>query len=243
MNYIHFDNLVKTNKEFSYILGFLWADGYLRNVKNSFDISLEIKKTDFDELYDTMFSYRKWTTRFRTRKTGKPLGEFRIRSKTLGEFLFSMDYKSKSIMSPTKILDYLPKKFHKYWWRGYFDGDGSFSYEEKTNSGRFQIWSTFHQDWSSFLLLMKKININPSLSLYERTSKNKKIHKSSCYSISDKPSLIKLKKYLYPEGYESLGLMRKYKILEMSSSPYKRDRKLVKPKTGAKIIKIYKTRS
>jgi intein/homing endonuclease len=120
-----FDN-IDANK--SYILGFLWADGYINN-----RIETTIKSSDFNNIYNIFSKSGDWKQLHRDRhskQTGKiyKSSSLYYYGKETYNFLYENDYKIKSSTQPTKILNIIPKEYHKDFYRGYIDGDGSFSY-------------------------------------------------------------------------------------------------------------------
>jgi len=59
------------------------------------------------------------------------------------DFLSENNYKEKSYVSATKILNKIPNNLKKYFFRGYFDGDGSIYKYEKYYQVGLNITSTY----------------------------------------------------------------------------------------------------
>ncbi len=88
------------------------------------------------------------TTLIRQRKmNGKPFGRpayavsFRLTG--IEKQLSEWDIHRKT--DPCGLLSQIPDHLRHYWWRGYFDGDGSLHIQPKYQSLAF--WSTYDQDW------------------------------------------------------------------------------------------------
>lgn len=209
-----------TDKRMLYILGFVWADGGLDG--NS--IITEIKYTDYLELkIITEKTNLDWKYKDRLRylkKTDKyyKQGCFYLTNKIFCKILYDYDYKVKSYLSPTKILNDIPFELQHHFIRGYIDGDGSFSIygENIKNSSlqvKFNITSTINYDWTFMIELFNKIGIdNHGINNYDRKS-----GKSSIIGISNKWDIIKLGEWLYKDS-EEIRLERKYnKFLEIKN--------------------------
>jgi len=204
----------------SYILGFIYADGHV--CKNGNEISIMIGEKDFENIKDIISKTGEWSSKKRVRlskQTNKKYvsGCFRHYSNLTSLFLTENGYKEKSYLSPVKILNKIPKELHNHFFRGYIDGDGSFSFYGK-NSCKFNICSTIEQDWSCMTDLLKKLGVDVyKIYKYKRKSGN-----SSLLSISNKWDIIKLGEYLYKDSKE-IYLKRKYeKYLEIKNSDIKK---------------------
>jgi len=200
----------------SYILGFIYADGHV--CKNGNEISIMIGEKDFENIKDIIIKTGKWSIKKRIRllkQTNKKYvsGCFRYHSKQTNLFLTKNDYREKSYLSPFKILNKIPKELHNNFFRGYIDGDGSFSFYGK-KSCKFNICSSIGQDWSCMVDLLKKLHID----VYKVYKYKRKNGNSSLLSISNKWDIIKLGEYLYKDS-EEIRLERKYeKYLEIKNS-------------------------
>ena len=206
MSIPHFTSLVK-EKEFVYFLGFLWADGYISKSTNSIEIN--ITKDDFDILQKPLSEHIEWNIFHKQRKhDGIPYGKPQIKAQkcmpSLKSFLLEYGYGFKSGGPPSSILRIIPAFLHHYWWRGYFDGDGSVAIS-KNGCKNLAFWSVLSQDWNELSQLMKSLDIHFSIYLYERKCGN-----SSALTITNKENIIKFGKYLYPEMKYDFGLKRKF---------------------------------
>lgn len=212
-NSVPYENFINvTSKEISYVLGFLWADGYLRlpynvstkiNSKDSIDI-----KTVFDKTGEwTNYSYKKYDKR-----TNKNYDTFIITTsnRNLVDFLIENDYDKKSKISPDKILSKIPEEYKSYFFRGYSDGDGCF-YNYKNNQ-QYIIASTYEQDWVFMKNIFKKLNIFYTIKRSKIITKKGKNSNSSQIRITNKNDVDLFGDYIYNNdiNFDNIGLLRKY---------------------------------
>lgn len=201
------------NPETAYILGLLWADGF---VKQKHSISISGVEEDMIHHISTFKKTGEWRVIRREKhrygiKT-KPILTVECNNIELLRYLEDKDYKSKSYSSACKIIQTIPEELQHFWFRGLFDGDGCFSIIEIGKNNRIQgsisIASSFDQDWSYLINLCKKINIE-SFRVYKSISK--KGHKSSRFSIQRKTDILRFCNYIYQNrGLDKIGLPRKY---------------------------------
>jgi intein/homing endonuclease len=128
--------------EVLYILGFIWADGNL--YKDSINIS--IKQTDFDNISSIFNQVGNWgyhTRERQSKQTDKTYitTKISINDKKLANFLLKNDFNIKSHTSPNKILSIIPNELKNHFYRGYIDGDGSFSLYSNNQICNFNITS------------------------------------------------------------------------------------------------------
>ena len=205
----------------SYILGFLWADGYV----NKYSISTTIKTSDFKNINSIFQKTGNWGFYHRKRfsKKSKKFYEsstIYISSKEISKFLIHNDFKIKSKTSPNKILSLIPENLQNHFFRGYVDGDGSFSFYGKKQI-KFNITSTINQDWYFIEKLFEKLKINS----YHIFKYDRKSGISSMITISNKWDIIKLGEYLYSSS--ECKLQRKYsKYLQIKNSDVKKSKPL-----------------
>ena len=202
---------MKIDKNFSYFLGFLWADGYLwSNPKtNTFRVILENSSDDLDILLPFFNGIGHFSLFRRWRKNStKEILRATLNNKKLFNFLMDNGFSNK--LSPHTVLQKIPKKFHCYFWRGLFDGDGYFGViERKTRNSTdyvIEITSDYNQDWSELSNLCQKSNINFKIEqvIYKESRR-------SVFSIRTIESMIKFGNILY-KGYtkKEVGLPRKH---------------------------------
>jgi hypothetical protein len=203
LNYSEFNNI--TNSYTAYVLGFMWADGHVRDDGRHFNVG-GIKE-DIDEIEPIFTKVGNWGKSVQDRsKNGWKTAKYLIGSnKEIYNFLIENDYKIKSQVSADKILSKIPNDLKHYFFRGLIDGDGCFYY--KDNGRQFALTSTYEQDWGYFEKLCVDLDIKYSIRrLKTINKKTNKENKSSVIRILGK-EITKLGNYLY-QG-EEFGLKRK----------------------------------
>ena len=201
-----------------YLLGFLWADGYLnaQNAKtnNYHNLQCTIVYNDFLDLKPIFNKVGNW---------GEYIKEANIkdgvcRQKSIiltisdtrwNSILCSVDFDKKGYASPTKLLKKIPKKKHYLFYRGYVDGDGCFYITDKAK--HFFIGSTYNQDWSHIESLFTKLKIK-HYKIKKYVSKTG--YKDSRIRISSIDGIQKIVKYLYQDRLD-MGLKRKYEKVKV----------------------------
>lgn len=191
--------------ESSYLLGLIWADGYLFSSSvNSKGIKIECKSDDINCILSVFNSTGKWNQYFRERIGRSHQTIMHTTNNILYNFLKDYDFCEKSIKSPDKILSIIPMEYKKYFFRGWIDGDGCF-YQHK-HMRQFVIAGSYEQNWTAFENLCKKLSINFTLS--RKLSKN---GNSSIIRFGGRESICKLHNYVYSNFInDKIGLTRKY---------------------------------
>lgn len=209
-----------------YLLGFLWADGH---VDKKYGIKLEIKTSDFNVIKPLFqyYGFKNFKERYRSNSKNSQTS-FYIGNKSLNIYLQELEYREKSYIAPSRVLNIIPKHNHYLWWRGYFDGDGCF-YTKGSNHS-FTVWSSINQDWIELYNLFNTLNISSyHTSTYIRKNGT---HCSSCVKISKQDDILKLGTYIYKDNL-NIGLTRKYnKYLECITPPSPLFAKQVSNKPG-----------
>jgi hypothetical protein len=200
-------------KYFCYVLGILWADGYIyskNRTKNRVEIALLYDDLiDIEYIFNNVGIWKKYKI-IRKNSKHKPQLKFRVTDESLYNFLKENDYDIKSMKSPNKIIEKIPENNRKYFFKGIFDGDGCFYY--KNNTRQCSITSNYEQDWEYITNLFD--NLNCRYSIYKQISKS---GKRSNIRITSK-DIIKFGNYLYDDK-EILGLKRKFiKFIEIKKS-------------------------
>lgn len=203
---------IKT-KEITYLLGLIWADGFLNASKNGYNHSLgfTMVKEDIDIVKPVLKIIGKWNYYERKQpiESWKPSINVITNNKRIFNFLVEHDYHKKSYISANKILSKIPDELKHYFFRGLIDGDGCFYYykpEIGSTLRQFALTSTYEQDWGYFETLCKKLNIKYSI---KRTINSKS--SSSSIRITNKDGIKKLGEFIYNNFNEDkIGLVRKY---------------------------------
>jgi len=205
-----------TTPEVAYILGLLWADGYIG--KNN-AVNIQAVRTDLDLLYKHFLTTGNWKIYYRTPKNRKEQATIHKGNMMLANFLKENDYTIKSDKSACKILSIIPENLKHYWFRGVVDGDGCF-YIRNKKSYQFSLASSYQQDWTYFEDLLKSLNIKYNIQRRIQIRKNLPSTQSSVIRISNKNTIKILGEYIY-QNYEidKIGLHRKYeKFLQIKAN-------------------------
>lgn len=201
------NSFVVNDDKTAYFLGFLWADGHLYGKEGHYmQAHITMSKDDYDDLVEyfpkdlgEFLSYEKKQKNIKH----KTKIYFRLKNPSFAYFLYKNDYKNKSIVSPIKILNKIPESLHKFFWLGYFDGDGCFYVGKKCCS--FSVCGAIDQDWHCLESLSTLLNIK-SYAINKRVNKNRN-SKCSVYRIWRKDDVKILINYLYKDTV--FGLKRK----------------------------------
>jgi hypothetical protein len=177
------DIIENPTKEFAYLLGFLWADGYiLKKIdKKGFNhnrIVCEIVSDDFDMIWNNFKDFSKWSVSKRKRRENwKETKTATINNKYLYEFLESLGFKSK-LEGFDKVFKYLQKfNLIDYFICGLFDGDGHTDFKKL-----IELSSSISQNWKSIEEIFKINNISYGLYYYKHPTKN---HSASIIKIQN----------------------------------------------------------
>lgn len=125
-----------TSPEVAYFLGYFWADGNIIQKDYGWGlgskISMEIVSEDANDIKHILEKIGSWSMNPRKRnKKWKETTKIATSSKDLYKFLSENDYDKKSNLEPTKILSKISEELKPYWWRGFFDGDGTLVFNER----------------------------------------------------------------------------------------------------------------
>jgi len=197
--------------EQAYLLGFIWADGYCKRGM----VSLTIAEEDMNNIKNIFMQTGEW--KFTKLKKGKfskkEILSMRIYSIKLSEIFKKMGFFEKSGASHKKVLDFIPEKLWPYWFRGYFDGDGTIFNDLKRKNTKVSISSTYEQDWSYLQHILSELGVKTSIyqnkSHYKHDEEERDC-KHSILSLPNIPSIYKFFKYIYNPELKHFGLERKY---------------------------------
>jgi hypothetical protein len=200
-------NLFSTNfnEDSVYILGLLWADGYINKNKTT---SISCIQSDMDDVVEIFKRTGEWKISNKIKKYHDGCevnSQIKISTTTwdLYETLKKYGFHNKSFLSPNILLNEIPKKLHKYWYRGYLDGDGCIRLGK--NRGMSVVFtSTYEQDWEFMKLICDELKI--SYKVYQVIQKQ---GKSSNLVIHRKNDVKKFLDFIYND-YNGIGFKRKY---------------------------------
>lgn len=203
-----------TNPILVYYLGLLWADGSV----NFSSARLQNVEEDARYFYDTIKSLGGFRTYLNIPKNGIDKDQFIVTMNhtEICEYLMSMDYGVKSLVSPTKILSTIPDNLKHLFWLGFFDGDGNcYQHPRNRRQGKTAFCGSYEQDWTDLEKLLQGLGIRYKI---DRTI-NKKGQKGSTVTSYCLYEICKLEKYFYPD-YENtkIGLFRKYEKFQLIKS-------------------------
>ncbi|MBV6513863.1 MAG: hypothetical protein FMNOHCHN_03419 [Ignavibacteriaceae bacterium] len=190
------------NPKFIYLLGFIWADGHLTRERKRFGLAIELKSTDGESLKELFSSIVPMRYRLYEKKDGYKTSAFYCRNKELCSFLGENDYCIKSFCEPTKILSKIKQDFHIFFWKGFFDGDGSIS-----PNGRHRLvsfYGPYDYKWEELTNFFSKLEISAKIRKTIGVYGN-----NSQFYFCRGHWVEKFFKLIYPNGYD-FGLKRKY---------------------------------
>ncbi len=203
-------HLIRVEKPFyAYMLGYLWADGHVSKARPQ--VSMRIVSKDWREIKEKWFeSSKSWNDRVVNPNELNPnrqeVTDIVIQHQEFHAFLVQNGYLFKSGGSAIDIINAIPEQFRRFFWLGYFDGDGCFWFCRTV--AQVTITSCKEQDWSFAEFLTKNCNIHYTI--------REKIHKgkltASYLHIQSEANIRRFMDYIY-QGAD-FGLKRKRKIYE-----------------------------
>ncbi len=196
------------NSEFiAYLLGFVWGDGYIRKSKSKLGrcyCSIEIVYDDSKDLIKILnICNVKYAQYIRNRNDRKKSIVIIINSPDINEFMRQNDFEIKSSVAPYKVLERMPKKFHKNFFHGLSDADGCF-YVRIKKTYQYSISGTYEYDWGFLEKYFSDIGIKKyQIKNIEQYGKNR----YSIIRLSNKKEIQKLINEIYNSNVT--GLLRK----------------------------------
>lgn len=206
------ENLFINNLNYitSYLLGFIWADGYLRiekrqNGTKKYRIIIGINSEDAKYLQPLLETTGKWSTiHHKTPQKGKPCTSFCSANTILGGFLESNDFNCKATKSPDKILSKIPPELHHFFFLGYLDGDGCIFAKENNKHYCIAFTSDYNQDWTFLSNLCKKLECKFTIKQVIRKTRKSQF---SDFRINGYKNCILFGSFVYQNG--QIGFPRK----------------------------------
>lgn len=198
--------------ESAYVLGLLWADGYIHP---PYSLSIECLSSDMDELQDTFYKVGKWNKYERSRKNRQPQTTFQLCNRELVSYLEGHNYTAKNFKSACSIVDTIPEKLLCYWFRGLIDGDGCFYMSpDGKNSRQFCVASSYEQDWKYMEIIFKRLGIRYKI----KKQVSRLGHKSSMIRVTSPFDIKAFGEWIY-QNYkvDKIGLLRKYEKWKLIS--------------------------
>lgn len=195
----------KINPYSSYLLGFLWADGYLR--KDGFVIQTEIIKKDADNIFNIFLKTGGWNNDTRNRKNKQIQSRIWTSNSILHKDMLNF-YEFKNKNNNFNLINKIPKNLQCYCLRGYFDGDGNIYQNKKQYLNQLSFTAPCDFDWSALTKILDSISVEKYATMNIKRDKNS----SSKLRITNKKDISKLGKYMY-KG-EFFGLTRKFNVIQ-----------------------------
>lgn len=192
-----------TTTEVAYLLGFLWADGHVCAANNG--IVVDCVKDDMDVLEPVFDRTGVWRKASMSRQGKRPSRVFRTYNPALCAYLGSCGYQSKATRSQEAILSTIPSHLHRFFWRGYFDGDGCIYISPRTTA-KVSIAGSYDQDWTSFKRLAVQLGIPTQV-----TKRHDKRSRSSTIFVLGQHNILAFLRWIY-QGFDTdrIGLKRKH---------------------------------
>jgi intein/homing endonuclease len=209
--YEKYSKLLDFNNDISvYLLGFIWADGYV-SIKRRI-VAIQVAEKD-KEISDYFSLIGDWKIRYFSHKlNGKiyPACKVSACSVELATKLAEFGFETKSYSDLNLILQKIPKDKQYLFFRGYFDGDGCLSFK-KIGSYKFTIAMNKKAVHTSIVNFFKKQGLNPVV----LTQESKLGHSSKTINFFRKEEVKNLLKWVYSDNL-NICLKRKYdKYVEM----------------------------
>ncbi len=216
--WINFKFFNRPNKESAYFLGILWGDGYIVSRGYSQDLCIEMVTEDANSLLDIINISGDWNILRRKRGNWKEITKYTLHSQKLVEFLIEHGFNQDK--NPELILSLIPKKFHRYFWLGFLDADGSVSYRPRQKNPFISFSGSYTQTWLELQKFCELHNIIGRICLSKYKTKTGKIHKCSKFYFSKKSENLKFGQILFQDYHNNtFGLKRKYdKFIEYKES-------------------------
>jgi len=136
--------------------------------------------------------------------------------------MIGLGFHKKSKNPPEIILNKIPKDLHRYFFLGFFDGDGCLYHNKGRNCFTLSFTGPKEQDWRFVEELLKSLQIKYGIIRRSHVSKEGTTQSNSFISIQNWSGIKKALEFLY--NGTDLGLSRKraiyekFLLLEKSSS-------------------------
>jgi hypothetical protein len=194
-------------KESCYLLGYLWADGYLGS---NYSIGLSIQERDALNIENTIQETGNWHKHLIKKRKDSWQNQIQYSCNSKVMFNFFKQYGwGNTYLGPCSLLSIIEEDSIKYWFRGYLDGDGCLYKNKKQYLNQLCFSGPYNQNWDFMKRLFTKLDINK----YSEKSIVSK-HSYSRIRICNKKDIISFGEYVY--SGDLFGLDRKYnKFLEI----------------------------
>lgn len=226
-------DFTKMSPYLAYFYGFFFADGCVvfpqgKNLHTR--IGITVKNSDACYIDNVIYNIcHKGSRRIKQLSTGSQICIYDFRSKPLVEFIGNkLGFKYKNQFFDSRIFKFIPERYHSYFWRGYFDGDGS----AILRSNRLGINCTFcgpvNFNYSLLEDKMRDLNIKAKRYESDNLQSQRKIRgRWSTLNIGASHDAAKWLNYIYKDmSRDNIGFTRKYikyitYLEKRALSPYK----------------------
>lgn len=190
--------------EVAYVLGLLWADGHIRPRYN--EIGIELNQVDALTVRPVFERLGTWHYDERIRAgRSKSIARLHMSNPVIHRLLVEWGYLTKSVGTPTSVLQVIPDHLHPLFWRGYLDGDGCLYTRDTTHQLSFS--GSYEQDWTAQIAMCASLGVKTSTDQWV----NDKGHRSSLVRVTARMDVEKVCDWIY-RSYEDdgIGLTRKH---------------------------------
>lgn len=195
--------------EAAYLLGLIWADGWVS--KSHGVVSVSLKEKDMEDVAKTLDAMGKWTYCGIQKREVKKRGITASTSnRILGEHLVNHGYRDKTWRSPDSILSIIPDSLRHYFFRGVFDGDGCLTINGLTS---WSITSGYDQDWTYMTSLCQRLKISYRIdrTFHKERKANGESHRSSAFVVQRHADIRVIMAHIYQgRDADKIGLERKW---------------------------------
>lgn len=191
------------SEEKAWLLGFLFTDGSVRQIGNTYQIRLSIQLND-EEIIDKIKELLQIDTKTHyDRRPNKECCGIEIASKKMFDDLAKYGIiPNKTYLSKGIKLELIPEEFQRHYIRGLFDGDGGISFTGDIAEISCDFTSYFHETVQEFQAAIdKNINKITSNQIFDLDSK------SRC-NWRGRQQTLKILSWLYDDA--NISLKRKY---------------------------------
>lgn len=186
----------------AYILGLLCADGYLMKNGNSTGVGIDL---NYKDTYLLEMIKREMRFEGNINPTNHGMRRIKITSSALYSRLESIGFSLRKSYDLSDLKVHIPERLYNHFFRGYFDGDGSFSFEKSTlQGGRYTYYRNrvYIRGTKAFL---KYIQTMCPISFSEKYSKTQVLY------LSDRDLVLRFRNWMYKDAV--IYLLRKYSVI------------------------------
>lgn len=207
--YVNKNEFIKLdNPIIIYLMGLMWADGYLHSTLNRLELC--ILEKDYEDISEIINSLGEWSIVKINRKNRKTSIRLGCYSKDICDIFKKYNYHNKSVDEPLFIKN-IPTHLIYYFFRGLVDGDGCFYLSKDKKQRQFYLAGTYEQNWQYFEDYLIKNNIKYIIHRKEQKNKEQKNSKYSIVYIGGCDNIKNFGELIFENfSVDKIGLTRKY---------------------------------